>query len=238
MRVIIGIDEVGGAATPRKGGRASPTPYVIGIDEVGRGPLAGPVVLAAVAIPVSWRPREGGGRGSLRDSKRLTAIQRELWSGYLTAHHKVVFATAKIYPRAIDRLNIARAANKAARRALRKVLASLGGDAELAGVYLDGGLYLQQLRAPRARASFHSETVRFAAKVAVTAHTVVKGDERIVAVKIASILAKAQRDRIMANEAKRFPGYGFERHKGYATKSHYAALAKLGPTPIHRLTFL
>lgn len=210
---------------------------VIGIDEVGRGPLAGPVVLAAVAIPAAWRPRKGQGRQSLRDSKKLTAIQRERWSAYLAAHPKVAFATAKAYPRSIEDLNIARAANKAARRALQKLLGRLG-EVELEGVYLDGGLYLQQLRSPRPRSAFHSEEVRLPGGRVVTAHTLVKGDEKIPSVKIASVLAKVQRDRIMAREAKKFPGYGFERHKGYATKRHYAALAKLGPTPIHRLTFL
>lgn len=229
--------------------------YVVGIDEVGRGPLAGPVVLAAAAIPVSFRPRlrssfakAMGGRSKgyggrspkryipLRDSKKLTAIQRERWSEYLLGHPKVILAVTRAYPKTIDDVNIAQAANKAARKALRKILKNISPD-DLAGVYLDGGLYLQKLRHSRGRADVHTETVKLGRNVSLAAHTVVKGDEKIASIKIASVIAKVHRDNFMVKEAKKYPGYGFERHKGYSTKSHREAIRKLGLSKIHRLTF-
>jgi ribonuclease HII len=212
--------------------------YVVGIDEVGRGPLAGPVVLAAVAIPESWRPRKGNGRLSLRDSKKLTELQRERWAEYLGAHPKVAHVIVKAYPSTIDEVNIARAANLAARRALKKLTRMLNFASGDVSVYLDGGLYLQKLRHPRAKAVIHTEAVRLEPGYTITAHTVVKGDEKIVPVRMASIFAKVHRDGLMRREAKKYPGYGFERHKGYATKSHYEAINKLGLSKIHRLTFL
>ncbi len=215
--------------------------YVVGIDEVGRGPLAGPVVLAAAAIPVAFRPRlcQGPGRRSapLRDSKKLTAIQRGKWAAYLAVHPKVSFAIVRAYPATIDGLNISRAANQAARRALRKVMALLP-EAEFTGIYLDGGLYLRQLRHPRKRAALHTETVVLSGGRRITAHTLVRADEKITAVKIAAVLAKVHRARFMVRQAKFFPGYGFEKHKGYGTRAHSAAIKKFGPTRLHRLTFL
>lgn len=211
--------------------------YVIGIDEVGRGPLAGPVVLCAAAVPVGWTPRKGQGRLTLRDSKKLTLIQRELWADYLASHPKVDFAVVRAYPATIDNLNIAQAANKAARRALLKVLAGLR-DEELKCVYLDGGLYLQKLRHPRKKGIVQTEIIKLPRlKRTVSAHTVVKGDEKLLPVKIASVLAKVHRDRFMVKAAKKFPGYGFEIHKGYGTKEHRKAVARLGPSKLHRLSF-
>jgi ribonuclease HII len=194
--------------------------YVIGIDEVGRGPLAGPVTVVAAAIPALWRPRKGQGRLSLKDSKKLTALQRQLWSEYLTIHPKVIFAIAEHSPRKIDQINISRAANLAAKRACLRVCATLGISLAECDVYLDGGLFLGN------------------GKTRLSGRTMVKADEKVPAVAIASILAKVHRDRIMVRQAKRYPGYGFEKHKGYATKQHYIALGRLGATKIHRLTFL
>lgn len=221
--------------------------YVIGIDEVGRGPLAGPVVLCAAAIPVSWSPRLRQGFGgqarkymALKDSKALTAIQREKWSAYLISHPKIVFALTKAHPKTIDEVNIAEAANRAARKAFNKVASSLWAHShELAGVYLDGGLYLRKLRHPRKRAAKYTEEVFFKAKrQSVTASTLIKGDEKVAVIKIASILAKVHRDGLMARLARKHPGYGFERHKGYGTKAHYEAIRTLGITKAHRLTFV
>ncbi|HVO28781.1 MAG TPA: ribonuclease HII [Candidatus Paceibacterota bacterium] len=197
---------------------------VIGVDEVGRGALAGPVVVAAAAVRPGSRFR--GGPGKLKDSKKLSPARREDWYAYLSKHPGVRFAAARVYPRGIERLNISGAANLAALRAVRK-LAPAAISRRNRGVFrvcLDGGLFLkgrkwQEERVPRAK-------------------TIVKADEKIAAVKIASIIAKVERDRFMCQLAKRHPGYGFEVHKGYGTSRHLDALAKLGPCAMHRLTFI
>lgn len=198
------------------------TSYIIGIDEVGRGALAGPIVVVAAMIP-SGLKIAGGDRGPLKDSKKLSPKKREAWSVYLRAHPAIAFAAARVYPRGIERMNISRAANLAAQKACGR-LGVRGWRGSDTAVYLDGGLYLkskawQKVNAPRAR-------------------TVIKGDETIAAIAIASIIAKVSRDRFMRRLSKKWPGYAFDVHKGYGTKGHYRALEKNGPTPIHRLTFL
>lgn len=210
--------------------------YVIGIDEVGRGPLAGPVVVAAVLLPANWRPRGAGRRPDLRDSKQLSQIQRETWYEHLIAHPKVRFFVAEAQPRTIDEMNIARAADRAARIACEKLLAEGGVQAGECAIYLDGGLYLKTRTESRRRTLVHTEEVLLDAG-AVIVQTIVKGDGLIPAIRIASIFAKVHRDRLMLDLAKEYPGYGFDRHKGYATKEHYAAIKKLGLSAIHRLTF-
>ncbi|MBI4033987.1 MAG: ribonuclease HII [Candidatus Brennerbacteria bacterium] len=192
--------------------------FIVGIDEVGRGPLAGPILVAAVLCPSGFRPRCRA--LPLRDSKKLTVIQKQGWFGYIGAHPKISFATARVYPRGIDRLNVARAANRAATRAFLKLVGRgwvVGGRTN---VYLDGGLYLQPT------------TYNLKPK------TLVRGDEKINAIKLASIIAKVTRDRYMTKLHKRYPNYGFDEHKGYGTKKHKRALKKHGPTKFHRLTFI
>lgn len=204
--------------------------YIIGIDEVGRGSLAGPVVVCAAAIPAGWRPvcsgvkvrnRFNSGRKiGLRDSKKLSSRQREAWFKYLTKHPALRYSIARVYPRKIEKLNITNAANLAALKAFRKLTAVCGAKFKTCSVLLDGGLFLGNGgHFPRAK-------------------TVVRGDEKFVAVKIASILAKVHRDWLMARLAKKYPVYGFEIHKGYGTKNHLAAIRKYGPSPVHRLTFI
>lgn len=193
--------------------------YCIGIDEVGRGPLAGPVVVAAVLLPRGLKLTAGGGRLQLKDSKKLTKLQRERWQRYLCAHPKVRFATARSHPPVIDRLNISRAANAAACRAFLRLMQQ-GFNASACQVYLDGGLYLGNGRNR------------------LPGRTIVKGDEKINAIKAASIIAKVSRDRAMIRLAKQYPAYGFEMHKGYGTRLHQQALRKYGKTPLHRLTFI
>ncbi len=196
---------------------------IIGIDEVGRGALAGPVVVAAVlfkkgtiSVPAAARRR----LPKLRDSKRLSARQREIWAAYFLDHPDVMVSVARVYPRRIEKMNISRAANLAAQRACgRLTIADPAADRKLS-VYLDGGLYLGNGVQPE------------------NARTIVKGDERIAAVAAASIVAKVARDRFMVRLGKRHPEYGFEAHKGYGTKAHYRALREYGPCRAHRATFL
>lgn len=195
--------------------------WTIGIDEVGRGALAGPVVVAAAALPAGFAPRSRA-LGALKDSKQLVAKKREAWCEYFAGHPRIEVALARVYPRQIERQNITRAANTAAKRALGRLL---GGSAVVRHarhftVLLDGGLFIGngiQLK---------------------NARTIVKSDEKFAAIKVASIVAKVHRDRLMRHLAKKYPGYGLEFHKGYGTAAHFRAIKKNGPCPVHRLTFL
>jgi len=186
--------------------------YVIGIDEVGRGPLAGPVTIAAAAMPGGLRVP-----GKLKDSKQLPHKQRESWERYIKNHSKIIYATASVYPKTIDRINIAKAANLAATRALKRLLSRHKIVMNKVNILLDGGLYLN-IEAP--------------------ARTIVRGDQKYSCIKLASIIAKVKRDRIMRRRHDDYPKYGFHEHKGYGTKIHTKALKRYGPCPIHRLTFI
>ncbi len=192
--------------------------WIVGIDEVGRGALAGPVVVAVAAIPVNVRFATRS-LGALKDSKKLSPRQRAAWCAHLLEHPNVHCAIARIYPRGIERLNVSKAANLAAARAYAR-LVKAGHLNDNTSVFLDGGLFLGNGRRD------------------ARAKTVIKGDEKINAVKVASIIAKVHRDRYMVRLAKKFAMYGFDIHKGYGTKMHRAALQKHGPSAVHRLTFV
>jgi ribonuclease HII len=204
--------------------RFAPEFRMVGIDEVGRGPLAGPVVVAALSIPFGFRlPKKE--LGELRDSKALTAKKRGEWFSFLRRNNQVMFALGRAYPKTIDKINISAAANRAAESAfirLCKMHSRINNHSKIDKIFLDGGLYIKNRE--------HSQSVG--------AKTVIKGDEKIRPVALASIVAKVSRDRQMVRLAKKHPEYGFESHKGYATRGHYERLKILGPSPAHRLTFL
>ncbi len=181
------------------------TNYEIGIDEVGRGSLAGPVVVGVVALPNNFQLKPPC---KLADSKKLNKNQRELWYQYVIDN--IPFALARVYPTTIDRINISQAANLAATRALKRL--SLSGR-----VLLDGGLKLNNNQPYQ---------------------SIIKGDEKYDSIALASIIAKVHRDKIMTNHHRLYYQYGFDRHKGYGTQIHLAALKKFGPCPIHRRSFL
>jgi len=199
--------------------------FVIGIDEVGRGALAGPVVVAVVLLPSRSAAAiiKSANLGILKDSKKLSAPRREAWAKYFRRHSEVGFAIARVYPRGIERLNISAAANRAAERAFGR-LTKKSGVSRTTPAFLDGGLFLGS------RANQQKQYKK--------AKTIVKADENIVAVAAASIIAKVARDRFMTKLAAKHPRYHFEIHKGYGTAAHRAALAKYGPCEAHRLTFL
>ena len=196
--------------------------FIIGIDEVGRGALAGPVVVTAAAVPTSltWKVQSKK-LGGLRDSKKLSAKQREAWFGHFKNHPKISYAVAFVYPRQIEKRNISGAANLAALRAYQRLALDSRLSALSSSIFLDGGLFLGSRKLQPAHAK-----------------TVVKGDEKIPAVAIASIIAKVTRDRAMVRLARRHPQYGFEIHKGYGTKRHCAAIKRHGMSHVHRTTFL
>ena len=186
--------------------------FIAGVDEAGRGPLAGPVVAAAVLLPAEWivcgLPAELGG---LNDSKQLTAIQRGKFFAWLTGRPAVIrFAVARIDVETIDAVNILQATHRAMNRALAQL------DPPPEHVLVDGRR-VQSLRFPQT--------------------ALVKGDARSFSIAAASVLAKVTRDRLMLEYDRQFPAYGFARHEGYGTAGHLAALAKHGPCPIHRRSF-
>lgn len=184
---------------------------IAGVDEAGRGPLAGPVVAAAVAFPIEWI-EEGlpAALAGLNDSKQLTAAQREGFFALLTAACPGRFAIAQIEAATIDLLNILRATH----RAMNEALGKLRPPPE--HVLVDGRS-VNSLRFPQT--------------------ALIQGDGRSYSIAAASILAKVTRDRLMLEYDCRYPLYGFAEHKGYATSRHLAALAEHGPCPIHRRSF-
>lgn len=182
-----------------------------GVDEAGRGPLAGPVVAAAVIFPSEWiaggLPLELEG---LNDSKQLTAAARERFFAALTERPEIRFAIAEIGPDVIDAVNILRATHRAMAQALDTLQPAPDH------VLIDG-LPVPALRGPQT--------------------ALVKGDARSFSIAAASVLAKVTRDRRMVEYDRFYPPYGFAQHKGYPTPDHLAALARHGPCPIHRRSF-
>lgn len=190
---------------------ASGIERVAGVDEAGRGPLAGPVVAAAVILPRAW-VLEGipDAFADLNDSKQLTEAQRDRFFAGLTGDPAVRFAIAAVEPSVIDEINILQATH----RAMNQALADLGDDVDHA---LVDGRPVRSLRWPQT--------------------ALVKGDSLSYSIAAASVLAKVTRDRVMRDADAKWPGYGFAGHKGYPTPEHLEAVHRLGPCPIHRLSF-
>jgi ribonuclease HII len=184
---------------------------VAGVDEAGRGPLAGPVVAAAVILPGAWiQNRLPSKLGGLNDSKQLTPAQRERFFAVLTAHPEVWFAVSMVDVPTIDSINILQATH----RAMNGALAQLP---RIPQHVLVDGLRVDSLILP---------------------HTaLIDGDGLSYYIAAASVIAKVTRDRLMLEYDSLYPHYGFAEHKGYGTERHFAALAQHGPCPIHRQSF-
>lgn len=176
---------------------------IAGVDEVGRGPMFGPVVAAAVILPA------GCALAGLNDSKKLTAKKREALDVEIRANC-VAWAIAAVDVETIDRINIRRASLLAMRQAVEQL--ALSPDYLL----IDG-----------------LDTIEWPCKQ----QAVVKGDATSVSIAAASILAKVYRDRMIVELDSQYPGYGLAKHKGYGTATHMEALARLGPTPLHRKNY-
>ncbi|MBM3266104.1 MAG: ribonuclease HII [Candidatus Sericytochromatia bacterium] len=191
---------------------------VAGVDEAGRGPLAGPVVAAAVVLPGRGDRGYRKARKALcdvRDSKQLSEGARDACADAIRAH-ALAWGVGLCDVAEIDRLNILRASLEAMRRALEELGAdgcSLAPDF----VLVDGNFPIPDLDVPQ--------------------EAIVGGDALCVSIAAASILAKVHRDKLMADLHARFPAYGFDRHKGYPTAQHLAALAERGPCEAHRRSF-
>jgi ribonuclease HII len=196
----------------------------IGIDEVGRGPLAGPVAVGAFWIADRKILTAARALGvPLCDSKKLTREQREIWYRAITVWQKegkCVFSVVMISAKTIDMIGIAPAIRRALTRALYTVADSARSISTQADftILLDGGL--------KAPVEFKKQK------------TIIKGDEKEKVISLASIVAKVTRDRHMLAKSKKFPEYGFEKHVGYGTRAHYAALKKHGTCILHRQSFL
>ena len=189
---------------------------VMGIDEAGRGPLAGPVFAAAVSVPLD-RAAEllANCWSAVNDSKKLSEKRRTALAEVIKSTPGCRWAVASASAAEIDELNILKATHLAMRRAAESVAASLGSAADDVHCLVDG----------------------LAVSTLPCATNVVKGDAKSLLIAAASILAKTARDADCLRLERLYPGYGFAKHKGYPTKAHLAALARLGPCPEHRRSF-
>ena len=185
------------------------TGMICGIDEVGRGPLAGPVVAGAVVFPRWFKP-DGGVLEELNDSKKLSARVLEQLTREIK-NHALGWAVAAVEPDMIDRINILQATMLAMNHAVE----SLPVTPEL--LLVDGN--------------------RFKTNLTIPYTTIVKGDSKVFSIAAASVLAKTHRDGIMAAYSAEWPEYGFERHVGYGTREHVRAIIEHGRCPIHRKSF-
>ena len=180
----------------------------IGVDEAGRGPLAGAVYAAAVSVPLELAEKLLDGEWSaVNDSKKLTHARREALAEKIKSTPGCKWAIASASPEEIDKLNILRATHLAMKRAV---------DMLPPGNVLVDGLPVALLEG----------SVNF-----------IKGDAKSLLIAAASILAKTARDADCLRLEKEYPGYGFAKHKGYPTKAHIEALSRLGPCPEHRRSF-
>ncbi len=187
--------------------------YIVGIDEVGRGPLAGPVGVGVVVAPDSISKKFFKG---IKDSKQLSEVDRVLWYGLaLEARKKgeLNFTVSLVSERVIDRHGIGYAIRLGVKRGLKRL--SVDNSYQ---IFLDGSL-----KAPET--FLHQRTI-------------IRGDEKVPIIALASIVAKVTRDRKMRRLAKKFPQFGFEGHKGYGTRFHMLALKEYGLCEVHRRSFL
>ena len=194
---------------------------MVGTDEVGAGPLAGPVVAAAVFLKtesVLGRRSEKKWYYRVRDSKTVREAER-ISLAELVKQNAVAWAVAEVSPEEIDKVNIHRASLLAMNKAVASVLEQLSAIGESL-ILIDGKFTIGELG------------------TGVNQRAVVDGDSSVLSIAAASLIAKVYRDNLMIGYAKQFPVYGFEKHKGYGTAAHFAAIRKCGTCVIHRKSFL
>lgn len=193
--------------------------YTIGIDEVGRGPIAGPLVVCACAVLKDFDILSLFPKGILKDSKKLSEKHREnIFSTLapLIGNNTVIYGLGEVPAQEIDFIGLSAAIKTAVQRALDTVHAQ--GVDENSFIYLDGSLHAD---------------VKY-----IYQETIIKGDEKIGQIALASIIAKVHRDRMMKKLALTYTKYGFETNVGYGTISHYEGIKKYGLTNHHRKSFL
>lgn len=179
---------------------------VAGLDEAGRGPLAGPVVAAAVIIDKNFKK----GNLKVKDSKKLTEKQREDLFKVLTKHPSIKWGIGRVSEKVIDKINILEATKLAMLKAIKDL------DCKVDYLILDGNFKIDSK---------------------ILQKSIIKADVKVFSCAAASIIAKVTRDRIMLKYDKKYPEYGFRKHKGYPTEYHRKIIKKIGFCPIHRRTF-
>lgn len=185
---------------------------ICGIDEVGRGPLAGPVVACAVIISKKLILEDKVGLfNGVKDSKKLSASSREKWFNFLTRENEIKWGIGIISEKTIDKVNILEATKLAMNEALKKLNTSPDF------LLIDGNFTLENID--------------------LSQKAIPQGDAKVISIAAASIIAKVTRDRIMLEYHEKYPEYHFNKHKGYGTKIHIDALKKYGPCPLHRFSF-
>lgn len=188
---------------------------IVGIDEVGRGSLVGPVLAAALTIkPYPQLHKEFMSLRCVRDSKRMTPQKRKEVFKFLKAHPAVEWGIGRVSEKVIDKINIFQATKLAMTRAVKNLEKKIAKPADL--LLIDGNFNINSPTSQK---------------------PIVKGDEKVFLIKLASIIAKVQRDRAMVRYCQKYPQYGFSKHKGYPTHFHHQALKKHGPCKLHRKTF-
>lgn len=190
--------------------------FVFGVDEAGRGPLAGPVVASAVLL------KETAFQNRVTDSKKLSPKARE--KAFIEIHERAWVGTGIVSEQIIDEINILRAAHLAMSEAVKDLVAHLPMDVREEGAFS---------RSVKVLIDGNS----FTGKLPYSIQTIVQGDARSLSVAAASIVAKVTRDRIIDSYDAIYPQYGFKAHKGYPTEAHRAAIREHGLSPIHRKTF-
>jgi len=185
--------------------------FVAGLDEAGRGPLAGPVTAAAVIFNFQFTISNKfliKQFLKIKDSKKMTSKQREAAYEFLTNHKNIKWGVGIVSEKIIDKINIL----EASKLAMKKSFEKLSPDFLL----LDGNFKINSK---------------------ISQKSIIKGDSKVFSISAASIIAKVTRDRIMEKYHKKYPEYNFLKHKGYGTKAHFASLQKFGPCKIHRKSF-
>lgn len=194
---------------------------VFGVDEVGRGCLAGPVIACAITLINSKKQEIRNKQFQIsnfkiqnRDSKKLNVKQREEIYKFLQADANVVWGIGKVGERMIDKINILQATKLAMVKAVESLEKKIGRRADI--LLIDGN---------------------FSIPIAREQKSIIRGDEKIFLISLASIVAKVERDRLMTKMHQKHPEYGFDKHKGYGTRSHYFAIKQCGICPLHRVSF-
>ncbi len=190
--------------------------YVFGIDEVGRGPLAGPVVVSCVCISKDYKlPKEL--LELVNDSKKLNHKKRDLIVKEIKKIKGVNFSITRIAEKEIDKINILKATLKAFKKSVLNLEKKLKCKADM--ILIDGNKIIPEFKDHKQLA-------------------IIKGDSKIFSIALASIIAKEYRDDLMIKYSKKYLNYGFEIHKGYGTKKHIESIRKLGLCEIHRRSFV
>ena len=223
--------------------------YIIGIDEVGRGPIAGPVAVCAFLakdnyIPISPIDIK---LPKLKDSKKLSKKQREIWFNFLKKQKEEGFCNyvvSFVSSENIDKFGINKCIQKALNESLEKVISQKINFADSSDTLAENSLSINVDSYSLLKKEFILSLHIFldgglhAEAEYINQETIIKGDELHPIISMASIMAKVSRDRIMTNYAKEYPEYGFENHSGYGTKAHYDAVKKHGQTLIHRKSYI